>query len=188
MPGEVGGASGDGDGDGDAAGTGDDGTGGDGSVPPGEDGPGGDGTTSASDGPASDVDGPVLLFDGVCNLCNGVVQFVIERDPAGTISFAPLQSAAGRRLLDRVGRDPGALDTVVLVDGGTAYTKSDAAIRVARHLGGVYRLAVLGRLVPRVLRDAVYDFVADNRYDWFGRREQCMVPTPELRDRFIEQN
>jgi predicted DCC family thiol-disulfide oxidoreductase YuxK len=131
-------------------------------------------------------EGPVLLFDGVCNLCNGVVQFIIRHDPEGTVSFAPLQSETGRRLLERTGRTDPDLDSVILVEGSDSYVKSTAALRVARYLEQPYALLWLLRFVPRVIRDAGYDIVADHRYDWFGRREECMVPTPDVRGRFLE--
>ena len=132
----------------------------------------------------TDIDGPVLLFDGVCNLCNGVVQFVIPRDPAGRIRFAPLQSPAGEALLARHNL-PDDLDSVVLVEGDRAYTKSAAAIRVAELLGWPYRAAAVARLLPRRLRDAAYDVVAANRYDRFGRKERCMMPSDDVSDRFL---
>ncbi|WP_251331372.1 thiol-disulfide oxidoreductase DCC family protein [Haloplanus pelagicus] len=131
-----------------------------------------------------DTDGAILLFDGVCNLCNGVVQFLVPRDPAGRLRYAPLQSDAGRAVLERVGL-PEDVDSVVLVEGERAYTKSAAVIRVAELLGWPYRLARGGRLVPRRLRDALYDAVAARRYDWFGRRERCMVPDEDVSDRFL---
>ncbi len=133
----------------------------------------------------ADPGGAILLFDGVCNLCNGSVQWVIARDPHARFRFASLQSDAGRALLARHGLPADALDTVVLVDGDARYTKSDAAIEVARRLGGPYRLAAAAKLVPRPLRDAVYDWVARNRYARWGRSDACWVPTPELRDRFL---
>lgn len=134
----------------------------------------------------ADVGGrPVLLFDGVCTLCNGAVQWIIRRDPDAVLAFAPLQSPVGTALQERYGLDPGALDSVVLVDGRGLYTKSTAAIRVAELLGWPYTLARAGRLIPRPIRDRVYDFVADNRYDWVGRREQCMVPDEDVSDRFL---
>jgi len=135
---------------------------------------------------AESDDHPILLFDGVCNLCNGTIQLIIPRDPAGTIRFTPLQSEFGKIVRERAGLSIDDLETVVLVDDGLAYTKSDAAIRIAEHLGGVYRLLSLGRLVPRNLRDRIYDVVAENRYDWFGRKDQCMVPDEDVSDRFIE--
>ena len=134
---------------------------------------------------SDDVEDPVLLFDGVCNLCNGLVRFLIRRDPAGRIRYASLQSEAGQALLARAGlpEDP---DTVVLVEGDRAYTKSAAVVRVAELLGWPYRLLRVARLLPRRLRDAGYDVVAANRYDWFGRRERCMVPDDDVRARFLD--
>jgi predicted DCC family thiol-disulfide oxidoreductase YuxK len=136
----------------------------------------------------SDVPGgdhPVLLFDGVCNLCNGVVQFIIPRDPDGRIQFAPLQSAAGKALLSGHGLPPSDLDSVVLVEDGAVYRKSAAVIRVAELLGWPYRAASAGRVIPRSVRDRLYDLVADYRYDVFGRKDQCMLPDEDVRDRFL---
>lgn len=142
---------------------------------------------------------PVILFDGVCNLCNATVRFVIERDRRGRFRFAPLQAPAAQTLISRLA-DPGTAPppavllsetdregpaSIILVEGSRAYVKSTAALRIARHLGGVYRALYALVLVPRFIRDAVYDFVARNRYGWFGKRDACMVPTPELRDRFL---
>ncbi|WP_135305711.1 thiol-disulfide oxidoreductase DCC family protein [Haloarcula amylovorans] len=132
------------------------------------------------------TDHPVLLFDGVCNLCNGVVQFLVPRDLDGRLRFAPLQSEAGKALLARSGLPTDDLESVVLVEGDRAYTKSGAVVRVAELLGWPYRLASVGRLLPRRLRDTLYDFVADNRYDWFGRKEQCMIPDEDVSDRFLD--
>jgi predicted DCC family thiol-disulfide oxidoreductase YuxK len=132
------------------------------------------------------TDGPVLLFDGVCNLCTGVVTFVVPRDPDGRIRFASLQSDAGRRLLEGCGFSPDDRSTVVLVEGDDCYTKSSAAIRVARHLGMPYAALAILVVVPRPIRDAVYDVVAANRYDWFGQRDSCMVPTADVSDRFLD--
>ncbi len=143
-------------------------------------------TTAEKSSIAESDDHPILLFDGVCNLCNGAIQFIIPRDPKGTIRFAPLQSDLGETVREGAGLSPDDLETVVLVNDGRAYTKSDAAIRVGEHLGGVYRLLSLGRLVPRGLRDRIYDFVAENRYDWFGKKDQCMIPDEDVSDRFIE--
>ena len=128
---------------------------------------------------------PILLFDGVCNLCNGVVRTIIPLDPAGRIHFAPLQSAVGTAIQERHGLDPADLETVVLVEGRKRYTKSTAAIRIAELLGWPYKLARVGRLLPRSLRDRLYDFVAEHRYDWFGRKDRCMVPDEDVSDRFL---
>jgi predicted DCC family thiol-disulfide oxidoreductase YuxK len=143
--------------------------------------------SAASAIPADAAAHPVVLFDGVCNLCNATVRFVVARDPAARFRFAPLQSAAGGSLLARSGLAPRGLDSVVLVDGGRAWQRSDAAIRIAAGLGGAWRLALAFLVVPRPLRDALYDFIARNRYRWFGRHDACPVPTPEQRARFLEE-
>jgi predicted DCC family thiol-disulfide oxidoreductase YuxK len=126
------------------------------------------------------------LFDGVCNLCNGFVQFVIERDPDGRFHFGALQSAAARRVLDQ--RDvPSPLpDSVVLVEEGRVFTGSTAALRIVRHLRFPWPLMAALLAIPRPLRDWIYAMVASRRYLWFGKREDCMVPTAALRSRFID--
>jgi predicted DCC family thiol-disulfide oxidoreductase YuxK len=129
--------------------------------------------------------GPIVLFDGVCNLCNGAVQFLIEHDPEGAISFAPLQSEAAADLMAACDRPTGNLDSVVLIEDGHCYGKSTAILRVARHLEGPSRWLWHLRWVPRLLRDAVYDLVARSRYQVFGRRDTCMRPTPAVADRFL---
>ena len=131
----------------------------------------------------------IILFDGVCNLCNASVQFIIERDPTAIFRFAALQSDAGQALLAKSGLTPptdeAALDSVLLLSGGQLYSHSSAVLRIARGLGGVWALAGVGGLLPRTWRDALYRFVARNRYRWFGRQESCMLPTPELWARFL---
>ena len=129
---------------------------------------------------------PVILFDGVCNLCNGFVQFVIARDPAGRFQFAALQSDSARRLLARLDGLGGIPDSIVLVDNGRVYTRSAAALRIARGLPFPWSLARALIVVPRPLRDWLYDRVARHRYRWFGRKDVCVVPTPDLRARFLE--
>ncbi|MFC6722109.1 thiol-disulfide oxidoreductase DCC family protein [Halobacteriaceae archaeon SHR40] len=128
---------------------------------------------------------PVVLFDGVCNLCEGSVKFLIQRDPEGVFRFAPLQSTVAEELLASHDIDPTDLDSVVLVEGEEVYTKSDAVLRAAHHLGGIYRLLPPFEILPRSLRNRLYDFVADRRYGWFGKKEQCMMPTPDIRSRFL---
>ena len=129
---------------------------------------------------------PVILFDGVCNLCNGFVRFVIARDLAARFRFAALQSDSARRLLARLDGLGGIPDSVVLVDRGRVYTRSSAALRIARGLPFPWSLARALIVVPRPLRDWVYDRVARHRYRWFGRKDTCIVPTPDLRARFLE--
>lgn len=128
---------------------------------------------------------PVLLFDGVCNLCNTSVQWVLLRDNAGIFRFAALQSETGQALLARVGLVHESFDSVVLVDGNRVFTRSDAALEVLRRLGWPWAAFVVLRWVPRGLRNTVYDWVARNRYRWFGRQEACFLPRPEWKQRFL---
>ncbi len=129
-------------------------------------------------------DSSVVLFDGVCNLCNNSVQFIITRDRSARFRFAALDSAAARRLIERTGSRSPLPDSIVLVEQGRVYTRSTAALRIARRLPFPWPLLYAAIVVPRPLRDLAYDFVARNRYRWFGKRDSCMMPTPELRARF----
>jgi len=127
----------------------------------------------------------VLLFDGVCNLCNASVKWVILRDKKGIFKFAPIQSETGQSLLKQFGLDNQPLDSVILIANNKAYIKSDAAIRVMTELGGIGILSRVFLLIPRKLRNIVYDWVANNRYRWYGKQEQCLLPQPEWKDRFL---
>jgi predicted DCC family thiol-disulfide oxidoreductase YuxK len=128
---------------------------------------------------------PVLLFDGVCNLCNFVVSFTIERDPAGKFAFASLQSEYGQAILAKHNLSQKTFDSFILQEGAQIYVKSTGALRVARGLGGLWPLMYGFIVVPRPIRDAVYSFIAKNRYRWFGKKDQCMIPSPEVRARFL---
>lgn len=127
----------------------------------------------------------VLLFDGVCNLCNSSVQFVLKRDFKQQFLFASLQSEAGQELMQKHGLEGAELSTVVLIEKDRAYTRSSAALRVSRHLGLPWSLMLVFWIVPAALRNLVYDWIARNRYRWFGKRESCMMPTPEYKARFL---
>ncbi|QJC89895.1 thiol-disulfide oxidoreductase DCC family protein [Bacillus inaquosorum] len=127
----------------------------------------------------------VLLFDGVCNLCNGAVQFIIKRDPDGLISFTSLQSETGQSLLKKSGLPTDQFDSFVFIEDGRVYTKSTAAIKVFRHLRGPWRLFVLFFAVPKPVRDMIYSFIAKNRYKWFGKKNECMLPSPSIKKRFL---
>jgi predicted DCC family thiol-disulfide oxidoreductase YuxK len=126
-----------------------------------------------------------ILFDGVCNLCNGFVQFVVARDPLARFQFAALQSGAAERLLGPREAHGGWPDSIVLVKDGRIFTRSEAALRILRGLRFPWPLAFAFIVVPRPLRDWIYEIVARHRYRWFGRRDVCMVPTPDLRGRFF---
>lgn len=128
----------------------------------------------------------VILFDGVCNLCSGAVQFILRNDPKGHFLFASLQSPAGQKLLERHDLPTDTISTIVLIEGGRAYTRSTAALRIARKLSGAYPLAYAAIVIPAPLRNLGYAFVARNRYRWFGQTEQCMLPKPEYKQRFLE--
>ena len=129
---------------------------------------------------------PVLLFDGVCNLCQGTVQFAIARDPKARIRFASLQSAAGRAAIEATGhRDP-LPDSIVWIHEGRLRVKSTAALAVARWLRWPWPLLTVFWIVPYPIRDWIYSWIAKNRYRWFGKQEQCWVPTPALRARFLD--
>ena len=133
----------------------------------------------------TEINFPVLLFDGVCNLCNGSVQWVLRHDARAQFRFAALQSDTGQALLCRFGLDSAQLDTVVLVDGDRIFLRSDAPLEVARRLGGGWALLYIFKVLPRPLRNAVYDWVARHRYRWFGREESCMLPRLEWKGRFV---
>lgn len=128
---------------------------------------------------------PIVLFDGVCNLCHGTVRFLLDRDPAARFRFAPLQSEVGLALLAHFGLDPSVLDNVVLIDADGAHARSEAALRCARWLGAPWNWVWVLRAIPRALLDAAYDFVARNRYRWFGKKDACPLPRPEWRERFL---
>jgi predicted DCC family thiol-disulfide oxidoreductase YuxK len=128
----------------------------------------------------------IILFDGVCNLCNGAVNYVIEHDKKDRFRFAALQSDIGQKLISERHIDTSVVDSIILVEPGIAYyIKSDAAIEIARDLGGVWSVLALFRWIPVRLRNIVYDFIAKNRYTWYGKKDQCMVPTPELKAKFL---
>ncbi|MFT3979814.1 MAG: thiol-disulfide oxidoreductase DCC family protein [Ferruginibacter sp.] len=128
---------------------------------------------------------PVILFDGVCNLCNGAVQYIIRHDREEKFSFASLQSEAGQRLLKQYDLPQQHFDTFVLIDHDKAWTRSTAALKVTRQLNGPVKLLFGFIIVPRFIRDWIYAFIAANRYKWFGKQESCMLPTPSLQKRFL---
>ncbi|ESU33305.1 hypothetical protein G3A_06850 [Bacillus sp. 17376] len=127
---------------------------------------------------------PVILFDGVCNFCDASVQFILNRDPNETFHFASLQSEAGQELLKKYSvRDD--VDSMILIENDKVYYKLAAALRISRHLRGAWKLLYLFMIVPAPIRNIVYDLIARNRYKWFGQKESCMLPPPNVRKRFL---
>lgn len=129
----------------------------------------------------------IILFDGVCNLCNGFVQFVIKRDVHDVFRYASLQSEMGQQLTAERKIDTNNIDSVVLIEPGVAYyIKSDAALQIGRHLKGYRTISKVLNLIPKGLRNIVYDLIAKYRYAWFGKKEHCMIPTAELKAKFLD--
>lgn len=130
----------------------------------------------------------IVLFDGVCNLCNSAVQFIIKRDKKNIFLFSALQSQATEQLLQQQGiklnntKQP---ESIIVLSKGKCYDKSSAALIIAKHLGCFWSLMHVFWIIPKPLRDAVYMFISRNRYKWFGKQESCMIPTPELKAKFI---
>lgn len=129
--------------------------------------------------------GAIVLFDGVCNFCNASVNFVIERDKAGYFKFAPLQSEIGEELVAKHGIDTEDTDSVIVVENDRAYTHSSAALRIAKQLDGIWAWSYAFIIVPKAIRDFAYKLFAKHRYRLFGRQDACMMPTPEIRARFL---
>lgn len=129
----------------------------------------------------------IILFDGVCNLCNGFIQFVIKRDRSDVFRYASLQSELGQELLSERHIDTTKIDSVVLIEPGVAYyIKSDAALQIGSHLKGYSGLSRVLYLIPSSVRNIVYDLIARYRYAWFGKKDACMIPTPELKAKFLD--
>ncbi|MEJ7646685.1 MAG: DCC1-like thiol-disulfide oxidoreductase family protein [Chryseolinea sp.] len=128
----------------------------------------------------------IVLFDGICNLCNASVQFIVKRDSAGKMKFASLQSSFGKSQLSKYNFDPDALHSIVVIDDGIAYQKSDAAMKIASNLRRPWSLLAALKVIPRFIRDGVYNLVSRSRYSLYGKRDSCMIPDEGLRARFIE--
>lgn len=127
---------------------------------------------------------PVILFDGVCNLCNSSVQKIITADPERKFRFASLQGEFGQQVLKQFHLPPSELSSFILLENNQIFTKSTGALKVARRLSGAWPLFYAFILVPRFIRDGVYNIIARNRYKWFGKKESCMIPSPELKELF----
>lgn len=126
----------------------------------------------------------VILFDGECNFCDQSVQFIIKRDPIGYFKFASLQSDIGKELLNKYNA-PKDIDSFVLIEDNNCYFKSSAALRICKNLKGGWKIPYVLLVVPKPIRDLFYGFIAKNRYKWFGKKESCMLPSPEERKRFL---
>ncbi|MEO9872124.1 thiol-disulfide oxidoreductase DCC family protein [Ekhidna sp.] len=130
---------------------------------------------------------PIIFFDGVCNLCNSSIQFILKKDKKERFLFASLQSGYAKQNLPYyLLGDKNSLQSIILKDGDTIRKKSSAVLEISKSLSGLLPLLYIFIIVPIFLRDWVYDIVARNRYKWFGEKDQCMIPSPELRNRFID--
>ena len=131
-------------------------------------------------------DKKIILFDGVCNLCNSSVQYIIKNDKKDLFRFVALQSALGQEILNYIGIDSKNIDSIVLYEPGLAYYyKSEAALQIAKNLGGLFSLAIIFNIIPTGIRNQLYDYIAKNRYKWYGKKDSCMLPTPELKTKFL---
>lgn len=128
----------------------------------------------------------IILFDGVCNLCNGAVNFIIKKDKKQLYRFASLQSGFGKSLLKQYELESDDLNSFVLIENNKPYLKSSAALHIAKNVGGIYSTLYVLMIIPRFIRDFFYSVIAKNRYKWFGKTNECMIPTPQLQARFLE--
>ncbi|HEA23372.1 hypothetical protein LCGC14_1834340 [marine sediment metagenome] len=129
----------------------------------------------------------IILFDGVCNLCNGAIQFIIKHDSKDVFRYAALQSDIGKKLVGERNIHTQKIDSIILIEPGIVYyDKSDAALQIGKSLNGYGTISSILYWIPSNLRNIVYDFIARNRYKWYGKKEQCMIPTPELRSKFLD--
>lgn len=132
-------------------------------------------------------DKKIILFDGVCNLCDSSVQYVIKHDKKDAFRFVSLQSDLGQKILNHIGINPIHTDSIVLYEPGISYYyKSTAALHIAKGLSGIFTLATVFTILPTGFRDTIYDYVAKNRYKWYGKKEACLIPSPELKSKFLE--
>lgn len=128
---------------------------------------------------------PLLLFDGICNLCNTSINYIIKRDKRQLFKFASLQSDAAKQVLLQFNEKKYSIDSIILIYNNSIYYKSSAILKLLSIMGGIYSVSAIGYIIPKKLRDKLYDYIAKNRYKWFGKRESCMLPTTDLEQRFI---
>ena len=131
------------------------------------------------------IEDNIIFFDGVCNLCNGSVHFIIKRDPNAIFRFASLQSEFGTAVAQKHGISSENPESVLLLKNGKLLRKSSAALAIATELSGIWKTLTIFRFLPKNMRDRIYDWIAHNRYKWFGKRDECIVPTEEIKGRFI---
>lgn len=132
------------------------------------------------------VNKKIILFDGVCNLCDSTVQFIIKRDKKDIFRFVALQSELGEQIIKHIGVDRSKTDSIILYEPGVAYYyKAEAAIKIAANLGGLFPLMNIFSVLPKPLSNSVYDYIAKNRYKWYGKKDECMIPTPEMKAKFL---
>lgn len=129
----------------------------------------------------------IVLFDGVCNLCNKAVTYIINHDSEDQFRFAALQSDIGKKLLKEHDINPEEIDSIILIQDGMSFIKASAAIRIAKHLSGATSLLYGFIIFPKFITNSIYDLVAGNRYSWFGKKDNCMIPTPDLKSKFLDQ-
>jgi predicted DCC family thiol-disulfide oxidoreductase YuxK len=132
-------------------------------------------------------DKKIILFDGVCNLCDSAVQFVIKHDKKDLFRFVSLQSELGQKIISHIGLSTSEIDSTILYEPGKGYYyRSDVAFKILKEINGIYKILLVFSILPKKVLDNIYDFVAKNRYRWFGKKESCMIPTPELKAKFLE--
>ncbi|MCF6129534.1 thiol-disulfide oxidoreductase DCC family protein [Flavobacterium sp. AS60] len=130
-------------------------------------------------------DKKIILFDGVCNLCDSSVQFVIKHDKKDIFRFIPLQSELGQKMINHIGISASAIDSTILYENDNAYYKAQAAFRILKDLNSPYRFLLIFSILPNSVSNFIYDYIAKNRYKWFGKKVSCMIPTPELKSKFL---
>lgn len=129
----------------------------------------------------------IILFDGVCNLCNSFVNRIIKKDTQNMFVFASLDSSVGEKITNQLNINTNKIDSIILYEPGVSYDfKSTAALKIMKEFGGFYWFTQIGYVLPETVRDGIYDIIAKNRYKWFGKKDSCMIPTPELKAKFLD--